>query len=169
MIDTMLGKMLLISIALATSALVLGYAASGVWIGALLLLAWGLLWLLSRRRGWSWGGSLALALSVAAAVVGVRLEVGSGWMLLGVAAALSAWDVDHFERRLEGAGRVEDARALKRRHLRRLLIVDGLGLLVGAVALSVRTGFGFGPSLLLGLLAILGLSRAIGFLRHRSD
>jgi thiosulfate reductase cytochrome b subunit len=84
-------------------------------------------------------------------------------MLVGTLAALAAWDLDHFERRLRTAQRVEAQGALIRAHLRRLSIVAGLGLTLGGIALSVQVEITFGWALLLGLLAFLALSGVIAF------
>lgn len=109
---------------------------------------------------------VAFVLFVGAAAFGLGQDLPSGWMLLGLVAALSAWDLAHFAHLLDGAEGVEQRRLLERRHLRRLLIVDGLGLLLGGAALTVQIQLGFGLVLLLGLLALLGLSRAVRFLRR---
>jgi hypothetical protein len=162
----MIAKFSLASIFLAVFALALGYGLAGLWGGALSVTASGLLWLLGRRRDWDWMASVVLIFLVGAAAGGLWLDLGAGWMLIGVVAALSAWDLDHFARRLRAVGRVEGARDLERRHLLRLLIVDGLGLLLAAVALKIKVGLSFGAAFLLGLLAVVGLSRAVLFLRH---
>jgi hypothetical protein len=112
---------------------------------------------------------VGFVLAAGMAAAGLLLGVGAGWMLLAVVAALSAWDLDAFVRRLKDAARVVDRDALERQHLLRLLMVDGLGLGLAAVALGVRVRLGFGLVILLGILAILGLSRVISLLRHESD
>ena len=164
----MAAKLLPVSIGLAACALALGYATSRLWTGALFIAALGVLWLLGRRYGWGWVASVALVFFVGAAVVGLWLNLGAGWMLLGVVAALCAWDLDHFAQRLMSVGRVERERELERAHLQRLLIVSGLGFLLAAVALGINVKLNFGAVFLLALLAVLGLSRAIGFLRRES-
>jgi hypothetical protein len=160
---------LLISTVAATSTLALGYGLAGLWPATLLLLALGSLWLLGQQQGWGWVASVALVFFVGAAAVGLWLDLGAGWMLLGVVAALSAWDLDRFTQRQRGAERIEKARELERRHLQRLLIVDSLGLLLATAGLQVRVGVSFGGAFSLTLLAVLGLSRVIGFLRRESD
>jgi hypothetical protein len=160
----MISKLSLVSIGLTTFALALGYGLGGLWAGGALVAALGLFWLLGHRAGWGWMASAMLILFVGAAAVGTWLGVGAGWTSLGVVAALSAWDLDHFARRLRDPGRIVGARELERRHLWRLLIVDGAGLLLAAVALGIKLKYGLGVALLLGLLAVLSLSRAIGFL-----
>jgi hypothetical protein len=87
-------------------------------------------------------------------------------MLVGVVVALVAWDLDRFTWRMRAAGRVEGVDALERRHLWRLLIVAGSGLFLGAAALSVKIRLGFVVAFLLAFLAVLGLSRVVGFLQR---
>jgi hypothetical protein len=147
----------------------LAYGLAGLWIGVGLLAALGLLCLVGQWRGWDWVLSVGLVLFVTAAAIGLWLNLPAGWMLVGMVAALSAWDLDRFARRLKRAGHVERARELERSHLWRLLVVDALGMAVAAVALGLRVEFGFGAALFLGLIAVLALSRAIGWLRRESD
>jgi hypothetical protein len=93
-------------------------------------------------------------------------------MLSGVVAALAAWDLNPFVQRLrsvDGVGaQAERRQGLERSHLRRLLLVCSLGSALAVVALGSRVKLGFGAAFWLGLLAVLGLSRAIGFLRSES-
>jgi energy-coupling factor transporter transmembrane protein EcfT len=167
----MVAKLLFTSTILNSVSLALGYGLVGLWAGAVFVMVLGFLWLIGQRRGWNWMASVMLMLFVGAASIGIWLDAPDGWMLLGAVAALSAWDLDHFTKRLSGVGqnRVEETRDLERCHLERLLVVDGLSLLFGAVALGIEVDLGFGTALLLGLLAILGLSRVIGILRRESD
>ncbi len=165
----MTARLMLISTTLAASALTLGYALNGLWGGALLILALGILWLMGQRYGWGWMASVALVVFMGAAAIGLQLRWGVGWALLGMMAALSAWDLDHFAQRLARAGQAGQARELERQHLRRLLLVDGLGLLLAAIALGLQVKLDFGLACILGLLAIVGLSQAIRFLRRESD
>ncbi len=165
----MIAKLLPISIILSASVLALGCGLNGLWTWVEFVVAVGSLWLLGRWRGWGWMAFVGLASFVGAAAAALWLGVGAGWTLFGVTAALSAWDLDHFAQRLSRVEQTDGTRALERRHLERLLIVDGLGLLLGAVALGIKIEFGFGAALLLGLIAVLGLSQAIGFLRRESD
>lgn len=161
-------RLLLISTVASTCTLAMGYALDGVWQGALLIVALGFLWLFDQWRGGSWVASVGLVFFVGAAAAGLWLDLGDVWMLLGVVAALSAWDLDRFARRQKNAERVENVQQLERRHLWRLLIVDGLGFLLAVVGLGLKIKVSFGVALLLVLLAVLGLSRVVGFLRRES-
>jgi hypothetical protein len=90
-------------------------------------------------------------------------------MLAGLVAALTAWDMAAFLRGLHGVDRVVDRRALERQHLLRLLLVDSLSLLLGALALGLQVSFGFGLVVLLGLAMILALSGVVRFVRRESN
>ncbi|HEY43089.1 MAG TPA: DUF4175 domain-containing protein [Anaerolineae bacterium] len=162
-------KLWYVSLGCATSALLAGYALGESWIWALPILGFSALWLLGQRRGLKWVPSLGLLLFIGLAAIGLWLTLAPGLMLLGMIATLAAWDLENFLRRVEGAERVDHRNDLERRHLRRLLMVEGSGTLLAVAALSVDVNFGFGSALLLGLLAIVGLSRTIGFLRRESD
>ena len=165
----MAAKLLLISTIIAIGALALGYGLVGLWTGAAFIMALGFLWLIGQRRGWGWMASAGLVFFVSAAAFGLWLGAGTGWMLIGVAAALSAWDLDYFTQRLSGVGRVGRTHNLEHRHLQRLLIVDILGLVLAIVALGIQVEFGLVTAMLLGLLTVLGLSRMVGFLRREGD
>jgi hypothetical protein len=158
-----------VSVGLAAGAFALGCVQGGLWFVALPVLIVGMIWLAGRGRGWSWISSLGLALSAVAAAVGLLAGLGAGWMLAGLVASLAAWDLHHFSHTLEGVPRVDGVRSLERRHLQRLLIAVGLGVLLAAVALGVDATFSFGFVLLLGLVAVLGLSQAVAYLRAESD
>lgn len=162
-------RVLQASIVLATFALALGYGLGELWAPALLVVAVGGLWLLGLWRRLRWMAWVGLFLFAGGAAAGLLQGLGAGWMLFGLVAALTAWDLDDFLHRLESVERVEGQRGLELAHLRRLLVVNGLGLLLASVALGLRLDLGFGAVLLLGGLAILGLSRVVVFLRHESE
>lgn len=164
----------LAGVVLAVAALMAGYGLRGMWLAALPIAALGLLWLVAWRRGphsprqAEWLASLALVGTAALAGVGAAgLGAGLGWMLAALVASLSTWDLHHFRRQMAQAAHVEARADLERRHLQRLFLVDGLGLLIGLVALQVRTRLSLGVLLLLGLVAMFGLNRAVTYLSRR--
>ena len=165
----MIQRLSLLSIGLATGALVSGYALGDLWIWAPPVMALGLFWLVGQWRGWDWVASVGLAFSTGFAAIGILRQLGAGWMLFAVVAALTAWDLGHYAHWLGSVQRVEKARELERRHLQRLLIVDSLGLLLAAAALQLKAKLSFGLAVVLGLLVILGVSRAVRLLRRESD
>jgi hypothetical protein len=165
----MTDKILPIATGLAFAALVLGYGLGGWWAWAPVILVPGVLWLVGQRQGWGWTAQVGFVCLVLAAAIGLWLDLATGWMLSGAVFALCAWDLDHFSRRVKKTERIEEARSLEQRHLQRLLIVVGLGLSLAILALEIKLRLTFLMALLLGLLAILGLSRTVAFLRRESD
>ncbi len=158
-----------ICILLAMGTLAVGYGLGGQWVWTAVIGLVGVLWLAGTWRGWEWVASMGLIGFTGIAAVGLWLDLGAGWMVFGLVAALCAWDLGRFVLCLRRVGRVEAERELEQRHLQRLLAVAGLGLLVAAIALSIEIRFTFVMALLLGLLAVWGLSQAVGFLRRESD
>ena len=146
---------------LATLTLALGSASQSFWAGVGAAGAIGLLWLAGDWRGWDWVAEPCLAGWVGLAAFGAWWGVISGWMLLGVVAALAAWDLSHFAARLRDAGALTPPAELTRAHLRRLAIVAGVGLLLGGIALGIRVELTFGWAILAAALAIIGLSRLL--------
>jgi hypothetical protein len=82
---------------------------------------------------------------------------------------LAAADLHAFRLRVETATNVDPSARLGQRHLARTLIISGAGLALAILSQQLRMHFGVGVALLLGLLAVLGLSRGVSFLRRESD
>jgi hypothetical protein len=164
-----------VSAGLSVFLLALGFALSGLWAGTAAVLAVGALWLLGHLRApgqpgvLRWTSSAAFAMQAIAAAVAVWMDVWAGWPLLGLVAALATWDLDHFARRMQAAGRVDDGPGLERRHIQRLLVVAAIGCLLAAVGLVLRLRLSFGWALLLAALAMLGLSLIVGYMRRMGD
>jgi hypothetical protein len=159
----------IVCIGLAAGALAAGFALAGwgVWAGGIAIV--GTLWLFSRWRGVAWAAPVALVSSAGVAVTGLWLEVGAGWMVCGLLAALCAWDLDRFAVLLGKVDSVDEQRALEIRHLMRLLLVAFSGAGLAALALSMELTLSFVVVGLSALLAVWGLGRALGFLRRESN
>ena len=102
----------------ATLALALGYAGQALWAGVGVDVAIGLLWLVGDWRSWDWTADPCLTGWVGLAGFGAWQGLPAGWMLIGLVAALAAWDLRHFAVRLRGAGAITQPAELRRAHLR---------------------------------------------------
>jgi len=158
------------------------FALSGLWVGVAAVLAGGALWVLgpllplgplrplrARSRPGALASSAALVVLATTAAVQVLLTVGGGWPVLGLVAALVAWDLDQFAQLMRAAGRVDGAAELERRHIQRLLVVAAVGGVLGAVGLGLRVRLSFELALVLAVLAMLGLGISVGYLRRARD
>ncbi len=147
----------------------LGSGIGARWALVFISVGLALLWLLGQRYQRLFVGYLAMLGFVAAAMAAVLVGAPTFWLLLSIVATLVAWDLDRFRQRLRSAERVVDEDTMVRAHLRRLGVVAGVGLVCGGVALSFELTLAFGWVLVLAVLALLGLSRAIRFVREASD
>ncbi len=153
---------LAISILVSASAVAAAYAVEGLLIPAAVILAVGLPWLLRGRSSSVWIAWLTAGVLAMASACGAALGANAWLLVIGLVGALSAWDLDAFARQLWSVDEV--VQELERRHLARLLIVAALSLVLTGLALTVQLQLSFGVALALGLVALVGLSRAIGML-----
>ena len=165
---TLVEALRFVCLGLACLALAAGYALGGLWTWGLAALLPLLLWLIGLGRPWSLPAAAGLVAFATLAAAGLLAGLAPAWMLLALVAALCAWDLDHLARRLAATDLVPHRRDLEKHHLLRLLAVAGLGLLLALVALEVELQLTFFPALLLGLLALWGLSRLVRHLRREN-
>lgn len=158
-----------ISVILAALSLALGYALAGYWTITIFTVVVGLLWLAALWRGWRQVMSLSIIIFVGVAALGTWLGVSTGWLLFGIIATLIGWDLGDFAYRFGPTEHTQDITRLQRIHLQRLIIVAGLGLLLGGIALNFELRLNMWWGIFLGALIIFSLSQAIGRLRRESD
>lgn len=159
-------RVFLACLILSSGLLSLSFGLGGLWQAIPVLLAIAGLWGWASRRAMHWATPLCFLLLLGASATGMGLVPTHGVILVGMAASLAAWDLDHFLHRTHGVKRIDEAAALERSHLLRLGAVLAVGALLAAAALLLRLNFSFGIFFLIGLLAIIGLSRAIIFLKR---
>ena len=158
-----------VTIVIAGVFLAAGYFLAGQNGGVIAALVLAVLWLIGEWRGWRWAGSIGLFFFALIALVGIWLGVTAVFAILSLVAALLAWDMSSFKRLLAGVSWVRNEDLLERQYRQRLLIVAVTGIILAVLATTVRVTFSFTAALFLGLLAIIGLSRALSFLRQDSD
>jgi hypothetical protein len=157
------------TIGLASACLAGGLIAAGETLFALAPATLGGVWaagIILQRR---WFCVVALPGMVIVAVGAAFAQVAPFVSLAGLVMTLTAWNLEELERRLIQADRVVDELALRRVHTARLLAVSGLALGIGVLASVVRFEIGAIGALLLGALAVLGLSRIVTLLRRMNQ
>ena len=152
------------ALGLLASVMALGFGLAGHPLIALSAAVLGAGWLvIIWRLG---GGSPALddiGLLIFTGIAAWGLWQGlSAWLaLVGVLLALAAWDMGRFIRRQVLALNDEAAARMERTHLIRLGQALVGGLLLGGLALLVRIPLDFGMALLVGIIAVVALSRLV--------
>jgi hypothetical protein len=155
------------SIVLATGVLALGYGLVGWWLGAILVVAAGVIWGIGVWRRWKWTAYLSFIFPIGAAAVGYWLGMRHLFMLFGVCASLAAWDLDRFQWRFRSLKHDEAIMAMEKVHIYRLSLVIGAGLLVSVVGLQVNVKPAFGIVLVTSMLMIIALNRALSLFRRK--
>lgn len=154
-------RLRMISLAVATICLVIGFAVSELWEGAVLFLLVGVGGILALRRYASQLGTPLFLLMGVGAVAGAFSDALPGLMLVGFMAALAFWDLDAFYTRMRGFESGEAMPRLKKKYLRRLGVVLALGLAAGLAGLSIRINFTIGWAVLLGAIVVVCLRLAL--------
>ncbi len=156
--------MLIASAGITLVALALGFAISGVWLGAALSAAAVGLWLWSRRHE-HFGDAFAdigLIAVFTLAMAGTLVVAPAVLMLLAGTSALVCWSLMRFEQRTAGVKRIDRADAIERQHLRLVLMAGAVGLAVAGLAATLRTNITFAAIFFIGLLVALLTSLVIG-------
>lgn len=141
-----------------------GHASLARWI----LLA-GLLWIVAEARHVRWAASLGLLTCLILAGFGLWLDLPLGWMLAASLGALIAWDLTDFTRRVASASADDEIAAVTRRHLARLSIVTAIGFILSLAGMLSRLEFTFEWAAFLALLAALGVTQLVGWIKKGED
>jgi hypothetical protein len=145
---------------LAAACLAAAYIEAGIWLIVPGILAAAAFLFLARRRRAAWLASSLLVVYVMLAAAGAWMRFDVLWLLVGVVAALAAWDLAHFSESLHAAATLDGARLLERRHARALLMAVAWGLLTGGVPLVVKIHLPFAAAEIVGVILLAGLTLA---------
>ncbi len=157
------------AIGLAAACLSGGLIAVGEMLFALAPATLGGIWVAGVTLQRRWARVVALPGMIIVAVGATFVQVAPFVALAGLVMTLLAWNLDDLERRLIRADRVIDEQTLRRAHAARLLSVSGLAFVIGVLASVVRIEIGAIGALLIGALAVLGLSRIVTLLRRMAQ
>jgi len=155
-----------ISLLMGVGSLAFAYDGAGFDLLVQGLLAFGAFWLYAGWRRWAWASSIGILLLVALAGYGLWIEFSPGWMIAGALGGLMAWDLAEFMRRLDVAPKSENLRDLQLRHITRLTLVAIVGVLLASISILVRLEFTFEWGVVLTLVAVLGVTQLVAWLRR---
>jgi len=130
------------------------------------LMFFGAFWLFAGWKRWTWVSIIGILLLVGLAALGFWFGIAPGWMISSALGGLMAWDLADFMRRLRFVTLGEDVHGLERRHLTRLTIVAVAGSTLASMAMYARVGFTFAWGIVLTLIAVLGLTQLVAWLRR---
>jgi hypothetical protein len=154
-----------IHLLIAVTALAIGYALGGRLAWAFGVVFVGGLWYTAQFRGAQGIETIIFFAFALAAAAGFWIGLPPIAMLLTMVAALGAWDLDHFSQRLRLVERVVMDNGLDNNHLRRLLLIELLGLMAGLAGLTSDLRLTFWNQVLLVILAVFGISRLVLYIK----
>lgn len=157
---------LYVSIVAAVSSLAVGFILAELPVVSVLVLVLGAGWILSEIRRWRWIGSLSLFLMIIGAAVGIIVEVSPIWAIMAAVLSLAAWEFGYFQRFIVISPWVRNEDLIKNRHQRRVIFVSVIGAVLAWVTTQIEIDIGFGVALLLAIISLMGLSRAVLYLRR---
>ena len=162
-------KLAWMNLILASAAFGIGYTLQELWyvIPVVLLLA--IIWIWGDLRCVGWTASTIFVLHTIIAAAGFYYSVGSFPLIIGMLFALSAWDLSSLSRRFLIAGNIEHKLTQSYRHIRRLILVEALGIILVGITLFFHIDIDFNWLFLFGLIAVVGLSYGISYLLRRGD
>jgi hypothetical protein len=153
----MIRRLTLLAITLTTVALAGSFMLSRAYGGVIGSLLVGLVWALAVWRNWFGMASWGLVTFVILAGFGAANEYYAILDAFAVVSALSAWDLSRFEQRLKIVENESLWTDMTRHHVRRLLLVSGVGLLITIPAIQVQVGGTFILAWLLGISLVAAL------------
>ncbi len=157
------------SVLLAVLLLGAAYLQTSAWPAFLALAALGVLWVVGQQLKRFGVRHLAMLGFLALVVIAGSRGLNVALTLVGLLAALAAWNLAGFTQRMRAASRIEGAAGLEQRYLWRLGLVLLVGGALAALALTVRITLNFGVAFLLAIVIIVGASQAVTYLRRQSD
>jgi ABC-type dipeptide/oligopeptide/nickel transport system permease component len=149
-----------LALAAAPIAPLIGLTLQEGWWGAAALVAVTLGWAGGRQR-YSWADNAGLLLFMLCLTYAVWLDVAAYWLITGVAGALAAWNLGHFESRLLAQAAAEHEAALWKAHWQALVSALALMMVISGAALVIRIELSFWPAFGLALFVVTALSRLL--------
>ena len=153
-----LRRLALASLASSTAALVLGFVRGKSEILILPLAISTGLALIGEARHSGWSPTLWFLAQAGLCALG---RSGELWELISISCALAYWDLSAFRYRMRNAGRIDEPQLLFQRHLLYLLATMVVGFGLGIASVIVRIESDFAGALLLGIIALAGLSQLL--------
>lgn len=160
-------RILYASIVGSSTCLAVGYALRGVFPGVVLAVLLGALWLYGAARNTDWIASTLFL--VYAMLCGTQLLIQApAFLELGALLfALAAWDLQHFQTRLDASTSRDVIRKIERVHFFRLGLIVLSGGLMSAAAMLFNVRLPFPAVFLMGGALVLILTQIIYRLAYR--
>lgn len=162
---TVLARFFYGSLGLATLTAVTGFSTIRSWTGICASLLVAGFWIIARMRRISWSTNAGFIAFVVLAMLAAWMDVHPIWSLVSLGAGLTAWDLDHFQRRRSHSGSVLREHDPTHAHIQRLILIEASGLLLAVFTLFADIQLGFWVAVALAVVMFLGINFLLRTLR----
>lgn len=153
--------LLYISLLISTACLAVAFGLREFAYGIAGVTALGLLGLISLWRRWRWITPTLFLVFALLNIAVILIQSPPLLSVLSIAFYVLTWDLEHFRHRLERIRSAQVARDIERSHLLHLIPVVVAGSMLSLAALVVHIQLRFAAALILGGLAIIGLTQVV--------
>ncbi|MEO8392662.1 MAG: hypothetical protein ABI700_06685, partial [Chloroflexota bacterium] len=157
-------RVLFLAIILSSAIFTLVGAAQNATV-ALVAATLGVVWLFQEMTGRETLNSLYFLVFAGLAGLGALGNASLPFLLLGLAAALVAWDLSRFRRRIREEEAGEEKTRIERAHLQKLGIAVAGGFVIALLPVLVTISLNFVVLLVLMLIVLLALRQSMLSLR----
>jgi len=134
----MVRTLTLIAVIIGSATLTIAFYVPGVQAATIVSLVIGGLWLIFAWFRQHWFAMIGFPVMSILALLAASQEYNAPLSAVAITAGLTAWDLSRFATRLRPALQDANWRLPARRHVRRLLIVNGIGLILAIVAMMLQ-------------------------------
>jgi len=154
----------IVNLCIATIAFSIGFLLKDFWYISIITFLLAALWIVAAIRSWLWVPTVIFLSHVLMAGAGFFWSIDAPWLIIGVLCALFSWDLYSLDIRFKTAGEVAPESKITVKHIRRLALTGGLGILLVIVTFAIKLEIKFGWLIGLGLIVAIGLSYVINHL-----
>ncbi|HVU14576.1 MAG TPA: hypothetical protein VHD90_25035 [Phototrophicaceae bacterium] len=141
------------------------FVGSQEYVTAGAALVFGVIWIVLEVRLWNPLRTVLMIAFVGLAAANALEQASNSLILLGLIAALAAWDLSRFWPRIQEEEAGAAKTRLERAHLQKLALVSGGGFVVALIPLAIQISIQFVGLCLIALIAAVLLRAGIGSLR----
>lgn len=153
----------------AALGLLAGTIDQGAWYLIPAIITWTGLSLLATKINWSWLPSVLLISGCLMVGILCYLDFHIVWLLTATLLQLAAWDLLNLQLKFDQFPLSKESVPIMRVHFGRLGMVAFASFALVLLSMAISFDIPFGVTLLVGLIALIGLSLAFRSLRVKSQ
>jgi hypothetical protein len=144
----------------AIACIAAAYLLASLWVILPALALLGVGWFLLRRNLVAGSSRWLLAGTTGLAAIGAMMDLAMILIVVGMVAALAAWDLEDFDATLQDSARAVDRSRLMHLHMKWLLVALGSGMPLALLASIGKLDLPFAVAAALAVVLVVSLTRA---------